>query len=119
MTPHAPSYDAAARPAPIALSLLRTSLTGFGGALLAASVLLLGGCGGGNDEPEAQKFVQTWETAAVQVNNATLPYFPSVTAQSTQIAVPGVPLSPTIPPPAGTTNTASILSNTTVRQFAT
>ena len=69
------------------------------------------------------KWVQTWGSPSVNATTtATLPYFPSLAAQTFgtspgNIIVPGVAVSPAIAPPGGTTNTAARFVNTTIRHM--
>lgn len=86
----------------------------------------LSACNDGGDD-DAQRFVQSWGTAAVYapisgsqagvgVAGAAIPYFPSVVNQTTGITAPGVALSTSIAPPSGTTTTHGVYVNTTIRQ---
>ena len=78
---------------------------------------------GGGHAAVGCKWLQTWASPGVSATTtATLPYFPSVAAQTFgtapgNIIIPGVAVSPAIAPPAGTTSTGARFANTTIRQM--
>ena len=85
-------------------------------------VLFLQGCNDDGGPPAATavptRYVQTWGTAGAFATTAAVsPYFPSIANQTTGITAPGVAVSPALTPPTGTSTTAAIFANATVRQF--
>ena len=105
-------------------SLVRgnTSVPVWSGLSLAGITLacVLSACGGDDDQAEEPKWAQTWSVApayAPAMPATPLRYFPNVAAQSTGITAPGIALTAPLTPPADTTNTATLFSNTTIRQF--
>jgi lysophospholipase L1-like esterase len=98
-----------------------TNRFSLGIVLITGLVLSACGGGGGGGDQDNTKFAQTWGTASAfappPAASGPVPYFPAVAAQSTGIVAPGVAVTPTITPPAGTTNTAVSFANTTVRQI--